>query len=77
MPCSSLNRKIAGGGEETDVFFYDHHEAVGSDGLGRWYTEEYYFYFIMFTKKIVRRYDFHFGEDREERLSEHHRIYEK
>ena len=43
----------------------------------RWYTAEYYFYFIMFTKKIMGRYDFHFGEGSDNLLSNYHRIYEK
>ena len=43
----------------------------------RWYTNEYYFYFIMFTKKLIGRYDFHFGEGKNEQLSKYHRCYEK
>ncbi len=43
----------------------------------RCYTCEYYFYFIMFTKKVIGRYDFHFGEDKNDDLSIHHRIFEK
>jgi signal transduction histidine kinase/DNA-binding NarL/FixJ family response regulator len=43
----------------------------------RWYNNEYYFYFIMFTKELMGRYDFHFGENNREQLSEYHRIYEK
>ena len=43
----------------------------------RWYNNEYYFYFIMFTKKIMGRYDFHFGENKDEQLSVYHKIYEK
>lgn len=43
----------------------------------RWYTNEYYFYFIMFSKKIIGRYDFHFGENSDEQLSVYHKIYEK
>ena len=43
----------------------------------RWYSSEYYFYFIMFTKKVIRRYDFHFGEGNTEQLSIYHKIYEK
>ncbi len=46
----------------------------------RWYTNEYYFYFIMFTKKVIGRYDFRYGENdpdgANKPLSEHHRIYE-
>jgi|GEM_PF-1940258 len=42
-----------------------------------WYTNEYYFYFIMFTKRVIGRYDFHFGEDSDEQLSLYHKIYEK
>jgi len=44
---------------------------------GRRYADEYYFYFINFTKKVTGRYNFHFGEGSDERLSEHHWIYEK
>lgn len=43
----------------------------------RWYNNEYYFYFIMFTKKIIGRYNFHFGENSNEQLSVYHKIYEK
>ncbi len=43
----------------------------------RWYNNEYYFYLIMFTKKIIGRYDFHFGENSDEQLSVYHKIYEK
>ncbi len=53
--------------------------AVRADLLDktRWYSNEFYFYFIMFTKKVIGRYDFHFGENSNEQLSEHHKIYEK
>jgi len=43
----------------------------------RWYTNEYYFYYIMFTKKIIGRYDFRFGEGKDEQLSRYHRKYEQ
>lgn len=43
----------------------------------RWYTNEYYFYFIMFAKKVIGRYDFHFGENSNEPLSVYHKIYEQ
>ncbi len=43
----------------------------------RWYNNEYYFYFIMFTKKVIGRFDFHYGEDSDKRLSIYHSIYEK
>lgn len=43
----------------------------------RWYNNEYYFYFIMFTKKVIGRYNFHYGENRNEQLSVFHKIYEK
>jgi len=41
------------------------------------YTNEFYFYFIMFTKKIIGRFDFHFGESENINLSANHYIYEK
>lgn len=43
----------------------------------RFYTHEYYFYFIMFCKKVIGRYDFHFGENRGELLSPCHLLYER
>jgi len=43
----------------------------------RWYTNEYYFYFIMFTKIIIGRYDFHFGEGKDKQLSRYHRKFEQ
>jgi len=43
----------------------------------RWYSHEFYLYFIMFSKKVIGRYDFHFGENSNEQLSIHHKIYEK
>ena len=42
----------------------------------RWYNNEYYFYFIMFTKKVIGRYDFHFGEGSDKQLSIYHRSFE-
>ncbi len=43
----------------------------------RWYNNEYYFYFIMFSKKVIGRYDFHFGEWSDEQLSVYHKIWEQ
>ena len=43
----------------------------------RWYTSEYYFYFVMFCKQLIGRFDWHFGENAPARLSGHHRIWEK
>ncbi len=43
----------------------------------RWYNNEYYFYFIMFTKKVIGRYDFHYGEGDKGQVSIHHKIFEK
>jgi len=43
----------------------------------RWYTHEYYFYFQMFCKRLIGRFDWHFGEHSTARLSEHHKIWEK
>jgi len=42
----------------------------------RWYTNEYYFYFIMFTKKIMNDYNWHFTKGENVLLSEYHMIYE-
>ncbi|HBE04607.1 MAG TPA: hypothetical protein DC049_19340, partial [Spirochaetia bacterium] len=43
----------------------------------RRYNNEYYFYFQMFCKKIIGRYNWHFGEGSNEQLSEYHKIWEK
>lgn len=43
----------------------------------RWYTQEYYFYFIMFTKKIMKDYDWHFTKGENILLSEYHKIFEQ
>ena len=43
----------------------------------RWYNCEYYFYFIMFTKKLIGRYDFRYGENNNVKLSKYHRPFEK
>ncbi|MBN2533948.1 MAG: response regulator [Spirochaetales bacterium] len=43
----------------------------------RWYNNEYYFYFINFTKRLIGRYDFRYGENSSESLSRYHFIYEK
>ncbi|MDY6905934.1 MAG: adenylate/guanylate cyclase domain-containing protein [Thermodesulfobacteriota bacterium] len=43
----------------------------------RWYTNEYYFYFQMFCKKLIGRYDWHFGENSKTPLSVYHKIWEK
>ncbi|MBN8216435.1 MAG: PAS domain S-box protein [Spirochaetes bacterium] len=43
----------------------------------RWYTHEYYFYVQMFCKKLLGRYDWHFGEGSDAPLSEWHQPYEK
>lgn len=43
----------------------------------RWWNNEFYFYFIMFCKKIIGRYDWHFGENSDKDLSIYHRLYEK
>lgn len=43
----------------------------------RWYNNEYYFYFQMFCKKIIGRYDWRFGEGKNEQLSVYHKIWEK
>ncbi|HOV13162.1 MAG TPA: hypothetical protein PK771_02665, partial [Spirochaetota bacterium] len=43
----------------------------------RWYNNEYYFYFQMFCKKLIGRYDWHFGEGKNKLLSRYHKIYEK
>jgi signal transduction histidine kinase/DNA-binding NarL/FixJ family response regulator len=58
----------------------DERFTIDRDGLmdaERWYNSEYYFYFIMFGKKVIGRYDFHFGEGKDRQLSEYHRIIEK
>ena len=59
----------------TDNRFY-----INRSGLlnkSRWYTNEYYFYFIMFLKKIIGRWNFRFGENSNEILSKFHRPFEK
>lgn len=43
----------------------------------RWYTNEYYFYLVMFCKDLIGRFDWHFGEFSTIQLSGHHRIWEK
>ncbi|MCG8572748.1 MAG: ATP-binding protein [Spirochaetes bacterium] len=42
----------------------------------RWYTNEFYFYFIMFTKKVLNDYNWCYSEETGKQLSEHHKIYE-
>ncbi len=42
-----------------------------------WWNNEFYFYFIMFCKKIIGRFDWHFGENSDALVSVHHRLYEK
>ena len=42
----------------------------------KWYTNEYYFYFIMFTKKVIDDYNWHFKKKEDKQLSIFHRIYE-
>ncbi len=42
----------------------------------RWYNNEYYFYFIMFTKKIIGDYNWHFTKGDNVQLSIYHKIYE-
>ncbi len=43
----------------------------------RWYTNEYYFYLVMFCKDLIGRFDWHFGEFSTAQLPEHHKIWEK
>jgi PAS domain S-box-containing protein len=43
---------------------------------GRFYTNEYYFYFIMFTKRIMNDYGWHFSKGEEIQLSRYHKLYE-
>jgi class 3 adenylate cyclase len=43
----------------------------------RWYNCEYYFYFIMFTKKLMGDYKWRFTKGDDVQLSKYHRIYEK
>ncbi len=42
-----------------------------------WFTNEFYFYFQMFCKKVIGRYDWHYGENHNIELSAYHKIYEK
>jgi len=42
----------------------------------RWYNCEYYFYFIMFTKKIMNNYNWRFTKGEDVQLSKYHKIYE-
>ena len=42
----------------------------------RWYTNEYYFYFIMFTKKVFDDYNWRFTKGEDVQLSIYHKIYE-
>ena len=42
----------------------------------RWYNNEYYFYFIMFTKKVIGDYNWHFSKGDNVQLSIYHKIYE-
>ena len=58
----------------SDEYIITREDLLSSD---RWYTNEYYFYFIMFTKKVIGRYDFHFGENIDEQLSVYHKCFEK
>lgn len=64
-----LNRHVAG----------DRHHVTRLDLLdgSRWYTNEYYFYLVMFCKDLIGRFDWHFGEFSTGQLSEHHKIWEK
>ncbi|HNX25634.1 MAG TPA: histidine kinase N-terminal 7TM domain-containing protein, partial [Spirochaetota bacterium] len=64
-----LNEHMAG-----KMYIITRHDLLDAE---KWYSNEFYFYFIMFTKKVIGRYDFHFGENSSEQLSEHHKIYEK
>jgi len=43
----------------------------------RWYNCEYYFYFIMFTKKLIGNYSWRYSKGDDVQLSKYHRIYEK
>jgi PAS domain S-box-containing protein len=43
----------------------------------RWYTNEYYFYFIMFTKSVMNDYSWYFTIGGNVQLSKYHKIYEK
>ncbi|MEW6076384.1 MAG: adenylate/guanylate cyclase domain-containing protein [Thermodesulfobacteriota bacterium] len=64
-----LNRHVPG-----DRFFITRAGLLDED---RWYTHEYYFYFQMFCKQFIGRFDWHFGEYSTAQLSEHHKIWEK
>jgi len=74
------------GGSTADLIKLLNTYALGSDfsitrdellDEKRRYTNEYFFYFIMFTKKVIGRNDFHFGENNNDQLSCYHKIYEK
>ena len=55
-------------------FFIDRESLLDNK---RWYNNEYYFYFQIFCKKIIGRYNWHFGECSNEQLSVYHKIWEK
>lgn len=42
----------------------------------RWYNNEYYFYFIMFTKKVMGDYNWRFTKGEGVQLSVYHKLYE-
>ncbi|RPI77668.1 MAG: response regulator, partial [Desulfobacteraceae bacterium] len=42
----------------------------------RWYNNEFYFYFIMFTKKVMGDYSWHFSKGEGVQLSVYHKTYE-
>ena len=54
-------------------FFIDRETLLDSN---RWYTHEYYFYFIMFTKKVMDDYSWHFIKGEKIQLSKYHYSYE-
>ena len=59
---------------------FDGHFAVDRDFLlsrHHWYTNEFYFYFIMYTKKVMNDYTWHFSLGDDVQLSMYHLIYEK
>ena len=54
-------------------FFIQREKLLDSE---RWYNNEYYFYFIMFTKKVMGDYDWRFTKGEDVQLSRYHKIYE-
>lgn len=58
----------------SDTFVITPTELLDAD---RWYGYEYYFYLQMFCKKLLNRYDWHFGENGDGQLGECHKIWEK